>query len=72
MQLVKKGEYIDELPRFITNQAVQSNLRLMALRVYIENRNEKVFVQLIEDFDQDIRKHTQSIREHGTKLMKTL
>lgn len=71
MQLVKKGEYIDELPIFITNQAVLSNLRLMALRVYFEDgfRNEKVFVQLLEDFDQDIRKHTiKSIREHGYEI----
>jgi hypothetical protein len=71
MQLVRKGEYIDELPVFITNQAVLSNLRLMALRVYFESglRNEKVFVQLIEDFDQDIRKHTiKSMREHEYEI----
>lgn len=66
MQLVKKGEYIDELVRFITNQGVLSNLRLMALKVYIESghQNEKMFKQLLEDFDQDVRNFMiKSIRE---------
>lgn len=68
MQLVKRGEYIDELPRFITNQTVQSNLRLMALKIYIESglQNDKMFKQLLEDFDQGIRDFMiTSIREHG-------
>jgi hypothetical protein len=68
LQLVKKGEYVEELPSFITNQIVQSNLRLLALKVYIEAglRNDKMFKQLLEDFDQDIRDFMiTSIREHG-------
>lgn len=57
MQLVKKGEYIDELAAFITNQTVQSNLRLIALKVYIESGliNDAMFKKLLEDFDQEIR-----------------
>ena len=70
-QLVKQGKYKNELARFITNQAVQSNLRLMALKVYIESglRNEKMFARLLEDFDQDVRKHmVKAIRENGFEI----
>lgn len=68
LQLVKNGEYIDELPEFITNQAVLPNLRLMALRAYIESgrQNNRMFNQLLEDFDQSVRDFMiTSIREHG-------
>lgn len=68
LQLVKRGEYVEELPKFITNQTVQSNLRLIALKVYIEGglQNDKMFKQVLEDFDQDIRDFMiMSIREHG-------
>jgi hypothetical protein len=71
MQLIKKGEYIDELEKFITNQVVQSNLRLMALKVYIESglQNDKMFKQLLEDFNQDIRDFmVKSIRERGFEI----
>jgi hypothetical protein len=71
MQLVKQGEYKNELAKFIANQAVQPNLRIMALRVYIDSgfRNEKLFTQLLEDFDQDIRKHmVKAYREHGFEI----
>jgi TIR domain. len=68
LQLVKMGEYVEELPIFITNQTVQSNLRLIALKVYIESglQNDNMFKQVLEDFDQDIRDFMiMSIREHG-------
>lgn len=71
MQLVKQGEYKNELVRFITNQAVQPNLRLMALKVYIESglHNEMMFKQLLEDFDQGIRKFMiMSISECGFEV----
>lgn len=47
---------------------MQSNLRLIALKVYIEGglQNDNMFKQLLEDFDQDIRDFMiMSIREHG-------
>lgn len=68
MQLVKLGEYKEELPKFITNQAIQSNLRIMALKVYIDSgqQNDALFKQLLEDFDQDVRKSMiRGFREHG-------
>jgi len=71
MQLVKQGEYKNELVRFITNQAVQPNLRLMALKVYIESglQDDMMFKQLLEDFDQEIRKFMiMSIRERGFEI----
>jgi len=71
MQLVKKGEYKNELVRFTTNQAVLPNLRLMALKVYIESglHNEKMFKQLLEDFDQGIRKFMiMSISKYGFEV----
>lgn len=71
LELVKQGEYKNELIKFIINQAVQPNLRIMALRVYLESgqRDDAMFNQLLEDFDQDIRKHMlMAIREHGFEI----
>ncbi len=71
MQLVKQGEYIDDLPKFITNQAVLTSLRLMALKVYIDCgfRNESLFKKLLEDFDQDVRNNmVKRIREIGFEI----
>lgn len=71
MQLIKQGEYKNELVRFITNQAVQPNLRLMALKAYIEGglQDDKMFKLLLEDFDQEIRKFMIiRVREHGFEI----
>lgn len=71
LRLVQKGEYKGELEKFIINQAVQPNLRIMALKAFIENgqKDNNLFRKLLEDFDQDVRKAMViSYRENGFEV----
>ena len=71
MEHVKQGHYTHELPRFISNHAVQPHLRLMALKVYVESgfQDDTMFKELLDDFDQEIRKFMiMSIRARGYNI----
>lgn len=71
LQLVKQGKYKDELRKFIANQAVQPNLRIMALKVMLdsEQQDDQLFKKLLKDFDQDVRKRMiMGYREKGFEI----
>ncbi len=71
LQLVKQGKYKDELRKFIANQAVQPNLRIMALKVMLDSgqQDDELFKKLLRDFDLDVRKRMiMGYREKGFEI----